>query len=276
MSTLNKLIGRGLVIAGSNPWSLADTLFWAEALRAYFRLPMYTFAKPRKTEFYPKSRPTTISQGPLPQIGPQSHSEVRDKTQVQELSTRGTGRVLLDKVIHIHRVRGGSIIPQDKSTPYITLDYLPKNFEYSPSADFKDLGIIGRNTGLYQYGGSEDTLNMEVSWLAKDTSPGDAENLVITKCRKLEALTKSDGYSPPFAIYIQWGVGGGLRKPLFENHFFLVEKAPYVVKQFISSRQYRSSPLLKYGNNLHPAYATQTLTLKRVSLNQLTRADYGI
>jgi hypothetical protein len=161
--------------------------------------------------------------------------------------------------VSIHIVRG------TRTTPYLDLDSIPKSIEVEPTADIHNLKIIGRNTGVYHYGGSEDTITLELSWYSQSSDL----RTVYQKCQLVEALTKSDGDLPPPVIAFIWG--GRHRLSLLQNSFFIVEKASYTLKDFHSGYIDTGGP--KSYTYIRSAHATQTLILKRVSFQQLKHSN---
>lgn len=153
---------------------------------------------------------------------------------------------------------------EGKAPIYIYLDFIPRQLAFSPTGLFKSIAVLGRNNPLYHYGGGEDSLQVEIEWYAFKNDPLS----VIQKCRKMEALCKADGWntSPPL-INFQWGRDN----PLFENHMYLVEKAPYKATQF--TKNYRINSNKSFGYSMQPIRATQILFLKRVTAGQLTHSQ---
>ncbi len=161
--------------------------------------------------------------------------------------------------VSIHTVRGTG------TNKYLDLDSIPKSIEVEPTADIHNLKIIGRNTGVYHYGGSEDTITLELSWYSQSSD----RLTVYQKCQLVEALTKSDGDLPPPVITFIWGTRDNLS--LLRNSFFIVEKASYTLKDFHSGFVGRDGP--KSHPHIRAAHATQTLILKRVSFQQLKHSN---
>jgi len=157
---------------------------------------------------------------------------------------------------------------QEGARPYIVLDFPPKELSIDIKSDFAAVKILGANNPHYHYGGSEDTITLEVDWY--HFARGSQKNSVIEKCRALEALTKADGTRrrPPI-IYLQWGV----KNPIFRNHFFVMTSASYKLRNFtntlLASTRNPNQGLNNEGGML-PLYATQTVVLKRVTPHSLT------
>jgi len=164
--------------------------------------------------------------------------------------------------------------------PYMRLDFIPSELEFQVPSQLKDLGIIGRNYPVYHYTGSEETLTIKLSWY----DFGNDSDSVVAKCRKLEALSKADGYNrPPRLIYINWGDQHWRVKEgsLLKNHIYVVQSANYTLSQFVLRRQLDAlnSLALQTGawqNGMYPLVATQDVVLKRVA-GQLTQhqISYG-
>ena len=131
----------------------------------------------------------------------------------------------------------------------LKIQNVPKEISYDPKSDFKTIPIVSRNNPLYHYTGSEDTIEMELTWYADEDDRAD----VITNCRWLESLSKADGYSQaPHPVILSMD-------NLFDaNSKWLVENA-----------QYKLTMLSKLHGML-PVLATQKLTLKRITTTSLT------
>lgn len=152
----------------------------------------------------------------------------------------------------------------------ITIDTVPREIQYTPQNKVVAMASPGRNNPFYHYTGSEDTLEFTIDWYSNEWNRSD----VITKCRELEAISKNDGYnSPPKIISIQWGK----EDLLFNNTYWIIEKAPYKLQNF--NRAYRGVKNQDkkefnleqtgdiYSTGLLPAQAYQQLTLKKVTIN---------
>lgn len=157
-------------------------------------------------------------------------------------------------------ILNGVNIVSKPSQPFIldlvTLDKLyfqsiPSSIDVNPDSKFVAIESPGRNNPLYQYTGSEDTVEFTLTWFCDDPTRLD----VILKCKWLEALTKNNGYDEkPHLIQLVYG-------DLFRDSKFLVEKAPYSLGRF--NREFK----------MLPAFAEQKITLKRVARTNFTRTE---
>ena len=131
------------------------------------------------------------------------------------------------------------------------LQTIPKEIRYNPESTWVAIASMGRNNPFYHFTGSEDTIEFEITWYANQEGKQD----VIKKCKWLESLTKNNGYDdkPPEVKFI-FG-------ELFKDSKFIVTKAPYSLGQF-------SRPV-----GMMPTLAVQQLTLKRITEDNLKRAD---
>jgi hypothetical protein len=128
---------------------------------------------------------------------------------------------------------------------------IPLTVEVNPDSKFVAIESPGRNNPLYQYTGSEDTIEFTLTWYCDDESRLD----VILKCKWLEALTKNNGYDEkPHLVQLVFG-------DLFKDSKFLVEKASYSFGRF--NRQFK----------MLPTFAEQKVTLKRVAKTNFTRTE---
>lgn len=146
---------------------------------------------------------------------------------------------------------------------YIVLQNRPQEIEIEPVSYWATVKSMGRNSPFQIYTGSEDTINLDLTWYSKDSHRQD----VVNKCRLLESWTKSDGYkSSPPVLNILWG-----NSDLFEGVDFVLTSASYKFGQFQDS--YRDSEGDVIDLKLYPNYATQKLVFKRVSSNNLMHED---
>lgn len=128
---------------------------------------------------------------------------------------------------------------------------IPPNLDMNPESKWATLEAPGRNNPLYAYGGSEDTLKFSITWYANSASRQD----VLLKCKWLESLTKNNGYDEkPHRVKFIMG-------QLFQDANWIIETAPYKLGQF--NREI----------GMLPCFATQELTLKRITVNNRTRAE---
>lgn len=180
--------------------------------------------------------------------------------------------------------------------PYLYLDFIPKELKFDVASSLRPLGIVGANYPHLHYTGSHETLTMSISWY--DTMAD--QDRVAVKCRKLEALSKADGYgAPPPKIFIDWGHWESQvatasyaqdYDTLLGGHVYTVQSANYELKDFLQHRVSNGKDLygkqainedpfiaanskptkaLIIGNKLRPLHATQELVLKREAV-QLT------
>ena len=143
----------------------------------------------------------------------------------------------------------------------VIIQGMPSEIDINPESTWATVKSPGRNNPFYFYTGSEDTVEFEISWYSNQPDRKD----VIQKCRILESWTKADGYraSPP-ELWISWG-----SSHLFRDDTFILTAAPYTLSNFQNAyRLDRNSPQVDLG--LLPNAATQKLTFKRVSLDNLT------
>lgn len=146
----------------------------------------------------------------------------------------------------------------------VVIQGMPKEINMSSENTWVAIKSPGRNNAMYAYMGSEDTLDFEISWYAIEANRQD----VIKRCRLLESWSKADGYnaSPP-ELWISWG-----NAELFKDETFILVSAPYILSNFQNScRKSRTSPIVDLG--LLPNAATQKLTFKRVTKDNLTHLD---
>lgn len=128
---------------------------------------------------------------------------------------------------------------------------IPSGISVNPDSKFVAVESPGRNNPLYQYTGSEDTIEFTLTWYCNDETRAD----VILKCKWLEALTKNDGYdNKPHLVQLVYG-------DLFKDSKFLVENAQYTLGRF--NREFA----------MLPGYAEQKITLKRVTATNSKRTE---
>ena len=148
-----------------------------------------------------------------------------------------------------------------RRTNRLTIPFVPRELEYTPSSNFVTIASFGRNNPFYQYTGSEDTLTFEIDWFSKQENRED----VITQCRWIEALSKADSYDDiPHRVMLNWGS----ENKLFLDEVWLVVSAPYRLSQF--QRAYRNSDGQVKSMFMLPQQAYQTVTLKRVTKENRT------
>lgn len=142
---------------------------------------------------------------------------------------------------------------------YIILQNRPPELEYHGETSWAAIKSFGRNVPMYHFTGAEDKIQLQVSWFCNDPErPWE----VIQKCRLLEAWSKSNGYAagPPI-LQLDWGGSG-----LFDNAYFILTSATYILKQFRDGYIDRRDSQAEWKNGmLYPMSATQELIFSRVS-----------
>lgn len=167
-------------------------------------------------------------------------------------------KVLNDFVAIIDIDAGG----YNKDYETITLPFIPRELSYDPQSNFVAIKPIGRNTSKYQFTGSEDILEFEIDWYANDYNRRE----VIERCRRIESLSKSDGYQgDPHRVMLYWGEGD----ILFKDHVFIVLSAKYKLSHFNKGYLDRNNNIV--STNMLPIQAYQTVRLGRISSNSLTK-----
>jgi len=145
----------------------------------------------------------------------------------------------------------------------IVLPFIPRELEYNTESSFVAIKPMGANNPRYQYTGSEDKLEFEIDWYAFDNS----RRSVIENCRKLESLSKGDGYTgAPHRVMLVWGKN----HLLFNDHIFIVLSAPYKLTNFNKYSADEKTGLPVYTNML-PIQAYQKVTLARVTEKNLPK-----
>lgn len=142
---------------------------------------------------------------------------------------------------------------------YITLQNRPSELEYQGETSWAAIKSFGRNVPMYHFTGAEDKIQLQISWFCNDP---DQPWEVVQKCRLLEAWTKSNGYTAgPPVLQIDWGGSG-----LFDNAYFILKSATYILKQFRDGYMDRRDPNAEWRDGkLYPMAATQELIFSRVS-----------
>lgn len=148
---------------------------------------------------------------------------------------------------------------KDENYQYIILQNRPPELEFQGETSWATIKSFGRNLPMYHFTGAEDKIQLQISWFCNDP---DRPWEVVQKCRLLEAWSKSNGYvSGPPVLQIDWGGSG-----LFDNAYFILTSATYVLKQFRDNyMDRRSDEALFYDGKLYPMAATQELVFSRVS-----------
>lgn len=134
----------------------------------------------------------------------------------------------------------------------IKIQWVPQELDYSPDSNFTSIASMGRNNPFYHFTGSEDTLKFTLDWYGQEESRED----VLRNCKKLEALSKNDGYDgPPHRIKLIWN------SIMFSDATWLVVSAPYKMLLYQAHR------------NMLPQQAYQSVTLKKVTSTNMTSND---
>ena len=137
----------------------------------------------------------------------------------------------------------------------IKLPAIPRELEWNSESVFASIKPIGRNTAFYHYTGAEDKLSFEIDWYS--TSWDSRE--VIRNCRRIESLSKADGYNGrPHRVMLKWGNGD----VLFSGIYFQVISAQYKMVQFNKSRMSQNGGI--ESTHMLPVQAYQTVTLARI------------
>ena len=152
---------------------------------------------------------------------------------------------------------------RDKGYEVIQLHAIPKELGWNSESTFAAIKPIGRNNAFYHYTGSEDKLEFEIDWYSQGWDRRD----VIKKCRRVEALSKADGYSgDPHKVILKWGNGD----ILFSGMYFHVIEAPYRMTQF-NKAQLREGTV--ESTHMLPVQAYQKVILARVTETNLTKVE---
>lgn len=143
------------------------------------------------------------------------------------------------------------ILLNPTSGEYLILQGLPMELSYSPETQVATIASVGRNNARYQPTSSEDTLKFSISYYATEDTSED----VIRSCKWVESLTKNDGYLKGHPeVMLIWG-------SMYSRAKFIVISAPYTARLF------------DRANGMKPKLATQEITLKRVTEDNLTHKD---
>ena len=147
----------------------------------------------------------------------------------------------------------------DETYQYIILQNRPPELEFHGETSWAAIKSFGRNVPMYHFTGAEDKIQLQVSWFCNDP---DRPWEVIQKCRLLEAWSKSNGYAAgPPVLQLDWGGSG-----LFDNAYFILTSATYILKQFRDGYMDRRDTNAKWvDGKLYPMAATQELIFSRVS-----------
>ena len=148
---------------------------------------------------------------------------------------------------------------EDDTYQYIILQNRPPELQYQGETSWAAIKSFGRNVPMYHFTGAEDKIQLQVSWFCNDPArPWE----VIQKCRLLEAWSKSNGYAAgPPVLQLDWGGSG-----LFDNAYFILTSATYILKQFRDGYIDRRNKSAEWvDGKLYPMAATQELIFSRVS-----------
>jgi len=211
--------------------------------------------------------------------GPDTQTQNIIEAERENLQNRRSGNApFVDSKYHSFKTPIGASIVEDyvaiididyqgynSGHRVIKLPYIPKELNYNSDSNYAVIKPIGRNTSRYHFVGSEDKIEFEIDWHSTDPSRLD----VISKCRMIEALSKSDGYdAPPHRVLLQWGSNS----VLFQDHIFVVLNAPYRLVQFNKAQVNQGSGVIERTDML-PVQAYQKVTLARISSTNLTKND---
>lgn len=152
----------------------------------------------------------------------------------------------------------------DNQYEVIRLPFIPKELEYNSESSFATIKPLGRNNPKYHFTGGEDRLEFEIDWHAFDWGRRE----VAENCRKIEALSKADGYDHgPHRVKLLWGG----ENVLFSEHEFIVLAAPYRFTQFNKGNINSKGEL--ESTYMLPIQAYQKVTLGRITRNNLSKID---
>lgn len=186
--------------------------------------------------------------------------EGADNSLTHQHITPNKGIVLMDYISIIDIDAEG----YDKGTEEIILPFVPKELNYNPESAFVAIKPIGANNPRYQFTGAEDKLEFEIDWLSTNDNRED----VIRNCRKIESLTKADGYKrSPHRVLLQWGA----KDHLFAKHVFIIISAPYRMVQFSKGHYTAEGEFVE--TNMMPVQAYQRVTLVRVTSKNLSKIE---
>lgn len=142
----------------------------------------------------------------------------------------------------------------------IKLQTVPKELEWDSESTFAVIKPMARNTPFYHYTGGESKLRFDIDWYS--TSWDRTE--VIRNCRRIESLSKADGYQGnPHRVLLKWGEGD----VLFKNIYFQVISASYKLTQF-NKANLRDGVIER--THMLPVQAYQTVILARIDESNLT------
>lgn len=150
---------------------------------------------------------------------------------------------------------------QERET--IDLLTIPRELNWNSESNYAVIRPLGRNNPWYHFTGSEDKLEFEIDWYSVERNRED----VIKSCRKLEALSKTDGYGAnPHKVLLKWGNDD----KLFSGMRFIVKAAPYRLTHF---NGYQRQDKQIVSTQLLPIQAYQKMILLRVTDYNLNYED---
>jgi len=152
----------------------------------------------------------------------------------------------------------------DNQYEVIRLPFIPKELAYNSESVFATIKPMGRNNPFYHFTGSEDKLEFEIDWCAFDWGRRE----VIENCRKIEALSKADGYNfGPHRVKLLWGK----ENVLFSDHDFIVLAAPYRMTQFNKGNVNADGTI--ESTHMLPIQAYQKVILGRITRDNLSKVE---
>jgi len=152
----------------------------------------------------------------------------------------------------------------DNQYEVIRLPFIPRELEYNSESAFAAIKPMGRNNPKYHFTGAEDKLEFEIDWHAFDWGRRE----VIENCRKIESLSKADGYTfRPHHVKLMWG----RENVLFSKHIFIVLAAPYRLTQFNKGNINANGNL--ESTYMLPIQAYQKISLGRITSNNLSKVE---
>lgn len=105
----------------------------------------------------------------------------------------------------------------------ITLQNVPKEMKHNPKTKHHVIRAMGANNPKYHYTGAEDILSCSTTLYCNNESRAD----VVETCRKLEALSKNDGFQgEKHELLLMWG------SSLYQNHRWLLLEMEYIFRNF--------------------------------------------
>jgi len=188
----------------------------------------------------------------------------KKKVFTEAIKTRGYEEAQKEKITLLFY--GGGFEDRYKK---LELQFVPREVQITPENRVVAIAQPGRNTPVYHYTGSEDTLEFTIDWVSMDESNDKTD--VIEKCMWLEAMSKNDAFdNKPAIVEIVWG--NAERGRLFDKIAWVIAKAPYKLQNF--NRGYNDP----YGSgfistSLLPIQAYQEITLKRLDDHNTSRRE---